>query len=604
MKKVIFKKISAQNFLSVGNTPLILNFQSGVSLITGENRDEGGRNGVGKSTVVESLYWSLFGETMREIKRERVIHRNTGSDCKVELEFDIVQNSNLDSYTLIRSAEPNKVKLFRNNEDITLSSMPKTDELIKELIGATPEVFQNAIIMSTNNTLPFMAQKKVDKRKFVEGVLHLGIFGEMLLQIRQEYNEVKKQNDLICNQFSEKQKNLEIYKNQSDKFQEKQKNKLVSLQTRIEEINIQVKEMQDKVSNTSSIQTTKNDLQKLIEKKESKIEQLQELADNCTKQGIELSSKIQSLTTTIKQNKVERDKLLQTNVNCPVCQRAFENIDEIHIKNLLDEKNSSIQIDEKLLEFTKTEQKKQNANCEIISNTISKLLKDIRTHEKELNELNLIHQEVNQLLSRSKELENEIDIIKKEPDQFQTLIESVEISIKEIEDEIISIQKQLSVLETAKFVVSEEGVKTYIVKKMLNVLNSRLNFYLQALDSPCKCEFNEMFEEIIYDSQNRESSYFNFSGGERKRIDLAILFMFQDILRMQTGTSFSISMYDELFDSAIDEKGVNKAIDILKDRVEKYGENIYIISHNKEAIKSGIDQVILLEKQNGETRLA
>ena len=62
-------------------------------------------------------------------------------------------------------------------------------------------------------------------------------------------------------------------------------------------------------------------------------------------------------------------------------------------------------------------------------------------------------------------------------------------------------------------------------------------------------------------------------------------------------------MYDELFDSALDEKGVNKILSILKERVESYKESIYIISHNKAAVRSEIDQVILLEKQDGITKI-
>ena len=184
-----------------------------------------------------------------------------------------------------------------------------------------------------------------------------------------------------------------------------------------------------------------------------------------------------------------------------------------------------------------------------------------------------------------------------------SLIERSKTDISTTEDEIISVQKKLNILDTAKYVVSEDGVKTFIIKKMLKVLNNRLNFYLQALEAPCKCEFNEMFEETIFNEKGKECSYFNFSGGERKRIDLAILFMFQDILRQQTGTSFSLSMYDELFDSAMDEKGIQKVLDILKTRVDKYKENVYIISHNKQAINNDISQYIFLEKQNGKTKI-
>jgi energy-coupling factor transporter ATP-binding protein EcfA2 len=137
---------------------------------------------------------------------------------------------------------------------------------------------------------------------------------------------------------------------------------------------------------------------------------------------------------------------------------------------------------------------------------------------------------------------------------------------------------------------------------MIKNLNQRLNFYLKKLDTPCKCEFNEMFEETIYNNIGKECSYFNFSGGERKRIDVAILFMFQDILRLHSNTLFSINIYDELFDSALDEKGVNKILEILKEKVEKYKESVYIISH-KNMDKTNIDNVLYLEKENGITKL-
>ena len=217
MKSVIFNNIKIQNFLSIGKNSVELSFNQGISLITGENRDKGGRNGVGKSSIVESLYWCLFGSTIRDIKREKIIHNLNDESCCVTLYFDIISADKQDSYILSRYINPNKVVLFCNNVDITRSSMPKTDELIKELIGATEEVFQNAVIMTANNTTPFMAQKKVDKRKFVEGVLNLTVFSDMLLQVRADYNDTKKENDHLSSLFLEKQKSIEIYLKESFK---------------------------------------------------------------------------------------------------------------------------------------------------------------------------------------------------------------------------------------------------------------------------------------------------------------------------------------------------------------------------------------------------
>ena len=74
MKNVIFNSVKIQNFLSIGNEPLVLPFNKGVNIITGENKDKGGKNGIGKSTITDAIYWCLFGNTMRELKKDKIQH--------------------------------------------------------------------------------------------------------------------------------------------------------------------------------------------------------------------------------------------------------------------------------------------------------------------------------------------------------------------------------------------------------------------------------------------------------------------------------------------------------------------------------------------------
>ena len=127
------------------------------------------------------------------------------------------------------------------------------------------------------------------------------------------------------------------------------------------------------------------------------------------------------------------------------------------------------------------------------------------------------------------------------------------------------------------------------------------------MDANCCCIFNEYFEDEIVDEKGNQCSYFNFSGAERKNIDLACLFAFMDIRRLQGNVAYNISVYDELLDSSLDERGVDLVLDILRERVEKYNECIMVISHRKESVTIGSHyknpgEVILLEKEKGITR--
>jgi hypothetical protein len=119
-------------------------------------------------------------------------------------------------------------------------------------------------------------------------------------------------------------------------------------------------------------------------------------------------------------------------------------------------------------------------------------------------------------------------------------------------------------MDVVKFVVSEEGVKSFIVKKILSHFNGKLTHFLKKLDSNCVCVFNEYFEEEIVNEKGKICLYNNFSGAERKAIDLACLFSFMDMRKSQGDVYYNISFYDELFDSSLDEKGVDLVIRDIK----------------------------------------
>jgi DNA repair exonuclease SbcCD ATPase subunit len=240
MKDILFEKIKIKNFLSIKDE-VDFDIKSGLNLITGENRDSESRNGVGKSSLIESLYWCLFGNTIRDIKNDKIIHNQSDKNCCVTLDFSI---KNLDinkKYSIKRTLEPSKIQILEDEKDITLSTIPKNDEFIKQLLGANEEVFQNAVIMTANNTIPFMAQKKIDKRKFIEGILNMEVFGEMLLKVRSDFNDLKKKNDITSTILNEKNKNIILYNNQIQKNKELNNTKIQNLNLKIEENNKKIK---------------------------------------------------------------------------------------------------------------------------------------------------------------------------------------------------------------------------------------------------------------------------------------------------------------------------------------------------------------------------
>ena len=596
MKKVQFNSVKIQNFLSVGKDPLEITFQKGINLITGENKDKGGKNGIGKSSILESIYWVLFGNTIRDIKKDKIAHNLTKKDCKVSLNFEVTTEKGITNYTIDRCLEPSKVSLSSKDVDMTLSTMAETNDYIKELLGATEEVFQNAVIMSANNTVPFMAQKKTDKRKFIEGILNLNIFSDMLLKARADYNDIKKKNDILSNSFVNLQRNLSTFEDQKTNAEAKKQEKIDSFDSRIKDNEKIINDLKSK--NFPSI----NDVNEGITKVEDKINTLKKGIKSFNESRTDIVTKSSNISAEMRQLEKEKQNIINKGNTCPTCNREYCEDDikavqekltdiDLQIKNLATE--SFTVNSEKIVWDDKIDELQEG---------IEKLNKKIRDLNEIKSDIRLNDQKISNCKGNIKDCEKWIEEIKKSDPSIETNIENTKKEIEKTELELIEIKKTMAILDSVKFIVSEEGVKTYIVKKMLNLLNNKLNFYLQALDTPCKCEFNELFEETIINESGKECSYFNFSGGERKRIDTAILFMFQDLLRSQTGTSYSLNIYDEMIDSALDQKGTDKILELLKEKVTKYNESVYIVSH-KSSDMANIDNVVLLEKENGITKI-
>lgn len=594
MKHINFIKIYIQNFLSVGKPGIEISFKEGVNLITGINNDKDSRNGVGKSTIIESLYWCLFGDTMREIKKDQVVNNINKKECAVSLNFIITNDNETKSYHIIREAKPSKVTIYENDIDITKSTLAKADNFITTLINATGEVFQNAVIMTANNTTPFMAQKKGDKRKFIEDMLRLSVFGEMALLLRNDFADTKKSYEINFDKKQSTETNLKIYEEQQDKQNCNKAQRIEEIKKRIADNDEEIKDAQKNIVKISEEEYTQLS---------SDIKNFPSLINS-----EKLTQKIQTkasheLEFQIKQKKEQLKKLKDNECVCYACKQELP----VEHKQKIDQEKIEI------IEEIKTLEKKHEKIYGLIYTTNAKILEleNKLTQEKDaLHKLELIKNDnenkckkIQQLKKWNDQLLNDISIIEKEENNFAELIELSSKQLTEISLDVDKLQHKLRVLDSARFVVSEEGVKSFIVKKMLQLLNNKLNFYLNKLEAPCKCFFNEFFEEIIINDRGEECSYFNFSGGERKRIDLAVLFMFQDIRRLQSDVFINLSMYDELFDSALDERGAECILSLLRERVELNNESIYIVSHNKNTVKAGINSVLQLQKTNGLTTL-
>lgn len=594
MKYINFNTITIKNFLSVGNESVSVDFKRGLHIITGINKDKEDRqNGVGKSTIADAVNFAVFGETLRDLKKEYIVNSINKKNCEVVLDASIKQFDVVENIKIIRTLEPSRCSIFINGEDKTRDSISNTNNFIMKKFNCTPEIFQNCVIMTINNTTPFMAKKKQEKRKFIEDIFNLGVFSNMSNLLKADVNENKKALDIESTRYEEIDKTLNGYIRQKENTLEERKLKHDKyIQRKINNAN-EIVEISDKINafHQKSIDNINSAIDKLKDanaKVDVKIQDNRHTKSECLTLINQIQKQIAAVGT-------DKDK-------CPTCLRTIEEGDKDHIKREKKSLNDTIfKHKDTITECDSVEVKLIEKRNEI-NGKIKTLESSIHAYNLEVRDQENRQARLNQLNEWQVLLDQDIKDLEQETTQFDTLIEEKRNSLEAVKTQLESIKDTTNVLDVVKFVVSEEGVKSYIVKKILQLFNSKLSYYLQKMDANCVCSFNEYFEEEIVDSKGNERSYFNFSGAERKNMDLACLFTFMDMRRLQGDVSFNFSIYDELFDSSLDARGIELVINVLKERVDKFNESIMVISHRKESVKAATGDVIFLEKSNGITK--
>ena len=148
---------------------------------------------------------------------------------------------------------------------------------------------------------------------------------------------------------------------------------------------------------------------------------------------------------------------------------------------------------------------------------------------------------------------------------------------------------------------SEQGVIKYVIRNVLKYFNERCNFYLSYLtNSKYSVEFSEELIEKI-DTNGSIIQYISLSGGEKRKINLAVMLGLKDLLLLTDNSHVNLLFFDEVAEN-IDEEGVDGLHQLLQEI--KKTKTIFIITHNKH-LKTLLDSSprISITKEKGISKI-
>lgn len=561
-----FKSVQWKNFLSTGNSPnkVELNKHSTTLIV--------GKNGEGKSTILDALCFGLFGKPFRNIKKSQLVNSINGKNCVVEIEFEI-GNSN---YKIVRGTKPNLFDIFLNgdliNQDAAVKDYQKVLE--QQILKLNYKTFTQVVILGSASFVPFMQLPAGQRREVIEDILDIrvfstmnGILKEKITETKSELSEIETKLKLITEKAKAQQKII-------DSLTDTKNQNIKTLQDKIKTNNDTIGEKSD---TAMTLINQINDLQKDIQNKDAILRDI----DICKTNISKFNQKDSTIDESI--------NFFENNEVCPSCEQGIEHN---HKDSIVRKLNKS---------------KEEHASkMKLLNEALSKLsgqLDQIGDISNQITDLNITLSTENNAITMLTKLNNELEIEIRSLNENQGDIQTEKLSLKAYAEEALKlngtkmdIAKKRNLQDIASILLRDTGIKTQIIKEYLPAMNKLINMYLSAMDFFVKFELDENFNEVIKSRFRDEFTYASFSEGEKMRIDLAILFTWRQIAKMKNSVNTNLLLLDEIFDSSLDVAGTDYFLSVM----DKLGENsnIFVISHKGDVLLDKFQNNIRVEKTN------
>lgn len=176
------------------------------------------------------------------------------------------------------------------------------------------------------------------------------------------------------------------------------------------------------------------------------------------------------------------------------------------------------------------------------------------------------------------ELKSLEEIAKSNIKQLEELQDNYKSKLQELEKEEKKIIVNINFLRIIEYTLSDEGIKSFIIKKIVPAINKNISEILSQLEIPLVVKFDNEFKPTIY-RYGKAVSINSISTGQTKMVDSAITFTITRFL-LSKCNGINIIFYDEIF-SSLHTTAVTTMMEIISNElVKKLGLHVFLVNHS------------------------
>lgn len=568
-----FRSFASPQELKLEETPPGLYLVAGINEL--EPALEG--NGAGKSSLMEALFWCLFGKTSRNLKAGSIRTWGTKT-CKVSLDCE--------GFTLTRSSSPN---------ELLLNESPIEQEALEKELHLTPEVMLSAVFFAQFSPF-FLDLTTTARMEIYSAALGLGLWevkSDQAKDFTKTAAQEAQQLEVAHARLEEKEKTLRGMDFSADiaAWDAKQKEKLGKAAAELGSVDLELAPLAKKHDTlASSVAKAQRD----FEAHQQALKKAAEQVSIARKQEAQVEAEGKAMDQQVSAAAKEYARFLNRGEGA--CKECGQELGEAHKKKHAKHLQAiwdglRLQVSAKVLEFTRAQaaSKKMDAAHATLLETVPSL----PALEAELR---LVAQSLAALNKTKFTAALAMGALKKEVNPFHAQREANKQQVEDVRKQ--AKQKKAELKETrdlqAQFEFWIKGfkdVRYQVMQESLAQLNAETNECLHQLGlEDWSLEFGVEKENksgtvkrgflcTVHSPYTEEAMPWEvWSGGESQRLRLAAQLGVSNLLCSRMGLDFDFEFFDEP-SSWLSPGGIKELLTVLQERAQRYGRRIFVADH-------------------------
>lgn len=558
------RKVRFKNFLSYGGAWSEVDFDKDQLSVVQSG------NGQGKTSIIQAVTFGLYNRSINNIPKNKLINSINGKQTVVEVEF----TSNQIDYKVVRGIKPNVFQIYKDDKLINEDANSRDYQAVLEnqILRMSYKTFIQTVMIGMSNFTPFMELGSNDRRIVVEDLLGVGVLTTMNNLVKDHIANINQQINDLTNQIMVKktqaQGELAIYdtlvanQKKNNEVLQKQRNQHIKdiekHNKAIDKLNVQLNKLQPTVQKYDVFKTG---LQTVI-----------------SEQG-----KLRGLISKVQQDQ----QFIESNDHCPLCHQQID--DEYRTSITATNNDRQQKLNAKLAQIEARLQslyEKQDKFIKVIEKN-NELHGSIREHNSAITLLN------NQVIDVDQQLASNTS--NEQLDAQKQKVEQIVFEGNELTKQRNNLLDQKGLYDQCANLLKDNGIKAAVVNQYLPIINQMINKYLADMDFFLSFEIDNQFNETLKARGRDDMTYQNLSQGEKRRLDMAILFTWRYIAQLRNSCSCSNIFIDEVLDSSLDAAGIESIMKLFRSFTDS---NIFVISHREGVQELDFDRILTIEKRN------